>query len=101
MGKAEQLQEQCYQFLSVCVVFLCVQTMVWLAVFGIFTVCTDTGASDCTWREWGEGYEHCKSALEVDSGRKIPCCTRDLNPHPYCTWLFSHTLAKAIPASVK
>ena len=30
-GMAKQLQEQCYPFLSVCVIFLCVQTIVWLA----------------------------------------------------------------------
>ena len=33
-----------------------------------------------------------ESALEVDSGRKIPCHTRDLNSHQYCAWLFSRTL---------
>ena len=46
LGKAQQLQEQCYPFLSVCAVlvsaaFYCVQTMVWLPVFGICDVCTD------------------------------------------------------------
>ena len=30
-----------------------------------------------------------ESALEVHTGRKIPCRTRDSNPHQYCTWLFS------------
>ena len=33
-----------------------------------------------------------ESALEVDSGRKIPRCTRDSNPHQYCAWLFSRML---------
>ena len=35
-----------------------------------------------------------KSALEADSGRKIPCCTWDSNPHQYncCARLFSRTL---------
>ena len=32
-----------------------------------------------------------ESALKVDSGRKIPCCIRDLNPHQHCTWLFSQS----------
>ena len=30
-GMAKQLQEQRYPFLSVCVIFLCVQTILWLA----------------------------------------------------------------------
>ena len=30
-----------YPFLSVCAVFSCVHTMVWLPVFGIFNVHTD------------------------------------------------------------
>ena len=29
-----------------------------------------------------------ESALKVDSGRKIPCNTGDLNPHQYCTLAF-------------
>ena len=31
-------------------------------------------------------------ALGVDSWRKIPCFTRDSNPHQYCPWLFSWLL---------
>ena len=31
--RLQQLQEQCYPFLPMCAVFLCVQTMVWLSVF--------------------------------------------------------------------
>ena len=27
-----------------------------------------------------------RSALKVDSGRKIPGCTRESNPHKYCAW---------------
>ena len=34
--RLQQLQEQCYPFLSVCVAFPCVQTMVWLTGFGMF-----------------------------------------------------------------
>ena len=48
MGKAQQLQEQRYPFLSVCAVFPCVQTMIWLPVFGFFNVRTDGDACDCT-----------------------------------------------------
>ena len=33
-----------------------------------------------------------ESALEADSGRKIPCRTVDSNPRQYCAWLFSRTL---------
>ena len=47
LGKAQQPQEQRYPFLSVCVVFSCVQTMVWLPVFAIFNVCTDIAACEC------------------------------------------------------
>ena len=46
-GKAQQLQEQHYLFLSVCAVFSCVQTMVWLPVFGIFNVRTDADVCNC------------------------------------------------------
>ena len=43
-GKSQQPQEQCYLFLSVCAIFSCVQTMVWLPVFWIFNVRTDVDA---------------------------------------------------------
>ena len=33
-----------------------------------------------------------ESALEVDSGRKIPCRTGDWNPRQYSAWHFSRTL---------
>ena len=33
-----------------------------------------------------------ESALEVDSGRKIVCRTRDLSPCQCCPWLFSQML---------
>ena len=33
-----------------------------------------------------------QSALEVDSGRNIPCCTGDSNPRQYYAWFFSRTL---------
>ena len=41
-------QKQCYPFLLMCAVFLCVQTMVWLPAFGIFHFCTDVDRCDCT-----------------------------------------------------
>ena len=91
LGKAQQLQEQCYPFLSACVVFSCVQIMLWLPVFGIWMcaqvlmhVIAHGGCMD-TVRE---------SALGADSGREIPCRTWDSNPPQYCTWLFCWTLYK-------
>ena len=49
-------QKQHYPFLSVCAVSACVQTIVWLPVFGIFNVCTDTDTCDYT-----HGlYRHCE-----------------------------------------
>ena len=38
LGKAQQPQEQRYPFLVVCAAFPCVHTMVWLPVFGIFSI---------------------------------------------------------------
>ena len=40
-GNAQQPQEQRCSFLSVCSIFLCVQTMVWLLVFGSFNTDVD------------------------------------------------------------
>ena len=60
---------------------------------------TDVDGCDCT-----QGlYTNRKSPLEVDSGRKIPCCTEDLNLHqrgffsqtelsPPKTWNILHKL---------
>ena len=66
---SRQPQEQCYPFLSVCAVCLCVQTMLWLPVFGIFNVLTDVDACDCT-----RGlYRHCKSLhWKLALGEKNP-----------------------------
>ena len=78
LGKVQQLQEQHYPFLPVCVIFSCVQTMVWLPVFGILNVCTDADACDCAQGLYG----HCRrvwTRWEVDSGRKFPCHTGDSN----------------------
>ena len=90
LGKAQQPQEQRYPFLSVCVIFSSIQTMVWLPVFAIFNVCTDVDVCDST--QGGCADTVRESALEADSGRKIPCCTGDLNLCQYCAWLFSWTL---------
>ena len=72
LGKAQQPQEQRYPFLSVCEVFPCVQTMVWLSVFKIFNMCTDVDACVCT-----RGlFRHCK---RVCTGRWL----WEKNPLPH------------------
>ena len=53
--KAQQPQEQRHPFLPVCAVFSCVQTMVWLPVFGICNVRSDVDARDCTRGLCGHG----------------------------------------------
>ena len=45
-----------------------------------------------TWLHTQAVWTPYESALETDSGRKMPCRTRDLNPHQYCAWLFSRML---------
>ena len=92
MGKAEQPQEQRYPFLSVCVVFSRVQTMVWLPVFGSFNVHTHVEACNCTRGLYWHHKRVCTGSWDVDSGRKISCCTGDLNLHQYHAWLFSRML---------
>ena len=52
-GKAQQLTEQRYPFLSVCTVFSCVQSMVWLSALAIFKTPTDVGACDCMLELYG------------------------------------------------
>ena len=58
---------------SVSSIFMYTQVMVWQLVLGIFNVCIDFGADDCTWG-WGGGggmdtvtVRLRKSAQEVDS----------------------------------
>ena len=85
LGKAQQPQEQHYPFLSVSAVFLCVQTMVRLPVFGILK-CTPTLVPAIAHRGWTDTVK--ESALEVDTRRKIYCHTWYSNPHQHCTWLF-------------
>ena len=89
LGKALKPQEQRYPFLSAYVVFFCVQTMVWLPVFGdfffffFFLTCTQMlmhaiahGGCTDTVRQ---------SALEFDSGRKIALPPLGLE---LASWLF-------------
>ena len=74
--RLHQPQEQCYPFLTMHAVFLCVQTRVWLLVTGTFHMCTGVNACDCTHGTYG----HWKSLhWKLDCGRKIPCDTGESN----------------------
>ena len=57
-----------------CVQYHCVQTVVWLVVLGIFNMRID---AECMRLQPGAVRTPWKSALEVDSGRKIPCRTEN------------------------
>ena len=85
-GSAQLMQEQHYPFLLVCVVFSCVQTIVWLPAFWIFNEHTHVEACNCVLGLYG----HHKRVftLKVDSERKIACHTGDSNLHRYCTLAF-------------
>ena len=91
LGKAQQMQERRYPFLSACAVFWDVQTMVWLPVFGIFNVCTDVDVYDCI--RWLRGHRR-RVCTESGLWEKvdIPCRSGDSNPSQYCAWLFTRTL---------
>ena len=58
-GKAQLPQEWRYPFLSVRVVCSCIQTTVWLPVFGTFNACTDVDACDCAWGLYGHRKRVC------------------------------------------
>ena len=74
---------------SVCSISVCPNSAMAASVWGLLT-CTQMlmhaiahGGCTDTVRE---------TALEVDSGRKVPCRTRDSNPRQHCAWLFSRLL---------
>ena len=77
LGKAQQPQEQRYPFLSVCAVFLCVQTMVWLPMFGIFNTHTDVPACNCTQGLYGHRKRVCTESWLWE---KNPLLHRGLEP---------------------
>ena len=58
-GKAQQLQEHHYPFLSACAVFSCVQTMARMPAFGIFNMRMDADVCHCTWRLYGQHKRVC------------------------------------------
>ena len=59
LGKAQQPQAQRYPFLSMCVIFSCLQTVVWLSVFGICKVRTELDVCDCTPEMYGHRKRVC------------------------------------------
>ena len=77
-----------------CRIFMCPNNGVAASVWDFSCVCR------CEWLlgGWGGGggggcmSNVRESALKVDFRTKIPCCTRDLNPHQYRARLFSWTL---------
>ena len=93
LGKTQQPLEQRHLFLSMCAVFLCVQTMLWLPVLGIFNVRTDVDACDCTrvlygpvrvcTKSWGGGgggggsllHRGLEPASVSLLGPSVGCCT--------------------------
>ena len=88
--RKQQEQEQRYPSLPECAVHLCEQTVVWLPVFGIFSVPTDADVhSYCT-----QGlFKHWRTACaESWPGEKILCHTREMNPSQYCAWLSGLTV---------
>ena len=95
--RLQQPQEQRYPFLTVHAVFTCVQTKVWLPVLGIFNVWTDVHAHDCTWECTNTVRE---STLKVNSGIKIPRCTRESNLLQQRASLTLYQLLSYIPALI-
>ena len=87
---AQQPQEQCYQFLSVCAVFLCDRTIVWLPVLGFFNLCTYGDACDCIWGLYRHWKTICTGSRLLEKKSLAP--QGDLNPSQYCAWLFNLTL---------
>ena len=87
-----QPQEQCYPFLTVHVVFSCIQTKVSLPMLGILNVHMDVIAHKGYMETIGE------SALKVDSGRKTSCRTGELNLPQWCAVLLLYQL-RYIPTS--
>ena len=93
LDKAQQLQEQCYPFLSVCAVFPSVQTIVWLPVFRIFNACTDVDAFNCT----GGLYRHCMN-LRRKLTQKNPLLHWGLKHVSVLHLSIRHATNSAIPA---
>ena len=67
LGKGQPPQEKRYPFIPVWVVFICVQTMVWLPLFGIYNMHIN---DVCVWLHTRAVRTPSESALKADSGRK-------------------------------
>ena len=95
--RLQQLQEQRYPLLPVVVhrVLFCVQTMVRLPVFGIFTqmlmhVIAHGGCADTV----------IESALEVDSGRKVPMSHQGIKLSALCLLLRPTLYLLSYPSTI-
>ena len=60
--------------------------------YRIFNLRTDANACSCTQECMDTVTE---SALKADSGRKIPCCTRESNQYKQCAGLMLYQLSYA------
>ena len=110
LTRVRHTHSQRYPFLSVCVVVSCVQTMVWLPVFGICNVRIYVGACD-----FSRGlYRHCKSLhwkltlgekslaalgtrsdISIVPGFSVGCSTNGAN-HCFCNWYLVFTECMAL-----
>ena len=75
------------------------KTKIWYFVYqnnGMAATVWDSERAHRCWcmRDWTRGRRDTvrESALNVFSGRKLPCHTGDSNPRQYCAWLFSPTV---------
>ena len=92
LGKAHQLKEQRYRFLSisVCSISVCPSSGVYIYIYMAVSVWvlnarTDVDVCVCPGAR--------ESELKIGSGRKIPCrIIRDSDPRQYCARIFSRTL---------
>ena len=90
--RLQQPQEQCYPFLTVRAVFSCVQSKVWLPMFGIFNVRTDVNACDCTRGLYGHRKRVCTES-ELWEKNSLP--HRGIEPASAACWF--HALPTELP----
>ena len=80
-ARLQQPKEQRYPFQVGCAVFSCVQTMVWLPVFGILNVHTHADAGDCTRGLCGHPKRVCtrtpgiRTFFSIAPGLSVRCST--------------------------
>ena len=83
-----------YPFLSGYAIFSCVQTMLWLPVFGIFNTRTDVDACDCTRRLYGHRKRVCTESRLWEKTKS--CRTVESNQLQYCGWHFGPTFSQLV-----